>query len=85
MLGTGADLSRPIVDAEAGILLRSQAEFEGHVFRTIQVDDIVLMTDSAQACSIKQRPTSRSDSVLPNEIPREGAWCAADKVATRSA
>lgn len=42
MLGTGADLYKLTVDAEIGILLRSQAEFEGHAFRAIQVDEIAV-------------------------------------------
>lgn len=42
MLGTGADLYRLTVDAETGILLRSQAEFEGRAFRVIQVDEIAV-------------------------------------------
>ena len=42
MLGTGADLYKLIVDAETGTLLRSQAEFEGHAFRVIQVDEIAV-------------------------------------------
>jgi hypothetical protein len=40
MLGTGADLYKLVVDAEVGVLLRVQAEFQGDAFRVIEVDDI---------------------------------------------
>jgi outer membrane lipoprotein-sorting protein len=40
MLGTGADLYKLVVDAEVGVLLRVQAEFQGDAFRAIEVDDI---------------------------------------------
>jgi len=40
LLGTGADVYRLIVDAEVGILLRCQAEFDGEPFRVIEVDEI---------------------------------------------
>jgi hypothetical protein len=40
ILGTGADLYKLVVDAEVGLLLRVQADFRGHAFRVIEVDDI---------------------------------------------
>lgn len=39
-LGTGADLYKLVVDAELGVLLRVQAEFQGDAFSVIEVDDI---------------------------------------------
>ena len=39
-LGTGADLYKLEVDAEVGVLLRTQADFRGDAFRVIEVDDI---------------------------------------------
>ena len=38
MLGTGADRYELVVDAEVGILLRSQANFRGKAFRVIEAD-----------------------------------------------
>ena len=40
MLGLGADSYKLVVDAELGILLRCQAEFEGAAFRVIEVDEL---------------------------------------------
>jgi len=40
MLGTGADRYRLVVDVEVGVLLRSEAEFGGEVFRIIEADAI---------------------------------------------
>ena len=40
MLGTGADLYQLVIDAELGILLRSEADFRGDAFRVIEVDAI---------------------------------------------
>lgn len=40
MLGTGADRYRLFVDVEVGVLLRSEAEFGGEVFRIIEADAI---------------------------------------------
>jgi len=40
MLGTGADLYKLVVDAEVGVLLRVEAEFQGDPFRVIEVDEI---------------------------------------------
>jgi hypothetical protein len=39
-LGTGADLYKLVVDAEVGVLLRTEADFRGDAFRVIEVDDI---------------------------------------------
>lgn len=40
MLGTGADRYRLFVDVEVGVLLRSEADFDGEVFRIIEADVI---------------------------------------------
>ena len=40
MLGMGADVYKMVVDAELGILLRTQAEFEGVAFRVIEIDEL---------------------------------------------
>jgi outer membrane lipoprotein-sorting protein len=40
ILGTGADQYKLLVDAEVGVLLRVQADFRGHAFRVIEVDDV---------------------------------------------
>jgi hypothetical protein len=47
MLGTGADAYELVIDAETGILLCSRAEYEGDVFRVIEVDQIAAMSSSA--------------------------------------
>jgi outer membrane lipoprotein-sorting protein len=39
-LGFGADEYRLLVDAERGVVLRSEARFDGEPFRTISIDDI---------------------------------------------
>jgi hypothetical protein len=40
LFGTGADLYKLVVDSEVGILLRSEADFQGQPFRVIEVDEI---------------------------------------------
>jgi hypothetical protein len=42
MLGTGADLYKLAIDAESGVVLRSQAEFQGDAFRVVEVDEIAV-------------------------------------------
>jgi len=39
-LGAGADRYELVVDAEVGLLLRSQAEVEGEAFRVLEVDEL---------------------------------------------
>ena len=40
ILGGGADLYKLVVDDEVGLLLRVQADFRGHAFRVVEVDEI---------------------------------------------
>jgi hypothetical protein len=40
LLGTGAETYKLLVDAEIGIILRSEAEFQGQAFRVIEVDEV---------------------------------------------
>lgn len=41
-LGLGADVYKLVVDAQTGILLRSEAQLEGKAFRVVQVDEIAV-------------------------------------------
>jgi len=42
LLGAGADLYRLLIDGETGLLLRSEAQLKGQVFRIIEIDEIAV-------------------------------------------